>query len=904
MNKLLFILMWLGIYYSVNAQTTESGGTITIPTTQITKEGALEIVEKLFPEPGNNFWSYTSPELIPGYWYFMVDPQPWVKQDHSYWFVRVPADAFKAMTEEPLITAMPSIYNLPSYDYVPEKTYNPPVIPAVGTPTICSNDFKDGVYQLADMDASHTYAIILSGGIAPINNNPHYWNDCSFMYRTLRLKYHIPKEHITLLMADGDDPGLDQNYTPERRLKSSNTDLDGDGKKDLELAATKKNLINSIKKLYKKLGPDDHLFLFVSDHGISKDGVGNICLWNGELIDANELTDLLRPLANAGVTLSAVMGQCYSGKFRQPLNSIGCVILTASEEGSHFHPDIMYDTFLYAFTCAVAGHDHTGKILNDFPKEYFKLNFYDAFQYAFLKVKKLLWDKKEEPHYASTPKSLIKDLSFDCVPKHHHLRIKDNSNDDGLEPNRYVSRYWESPDIWVRNNNDNKTIHENPIFSSTHPECYVNVKVLNDGREANPSESQWLQLYWADASTVITEKTWRGLETDANGNPKGGPIGNAVPIPPIQPNTFHTVTIPWNISSLGSAASTAFGKTFCILASITPTPIGDNFEVGKTKLDAWKFKRQAQKNITIVEKNGLTASKTVNIRNHNGGSSYYTLSLEAENPEDESLFENAFVDMKVSRIAYENWEACGSWLESCSEVEEELEDDYKVIRFDTADSKISAINLDEDDCVPVSVSFTFHSEPSDLEMYNVRLIQRDEDGNIVGGETFQIQPPTFRYEPIPIEPPLIGLDNITLTAHTEEYDQVVWYNSKGMKESTNATMLTNIPSSPTSYKVIGRNEDGEFGIGSIVVDIKRGIESVAYNAGTGEISGKLYNPSGTSAFITITPIETVEQPRTYKLDEALTDFTLTKLNLTAGSYLISYSEQDVVFNTVKINISE
>lgn len=37
----------------------------------------------------------------------------------------------------------------------------------------------------------------------------HYWNNCSFIYQTLRKKYGIPADNITLLMSDGDDEGID-----------------------------------------------------------------------------------------------------------------------------------------------------------------------------------------------------------------------------------------------------------------------------------------------------------------------------------------------------------------------------------------------------------------------------------------------------------------------------------------------------------------------------------------------------------------------------------------------------------------------------------------------------------------------------------------------------------------------
>ena len=51
--------------------------------------------------------------------------------------------------------------------------------------------------------ADHLYAILVNGGRNRLTNHERYWNDCAFLYRTLRQAYHVPKRQITVLMSDG-----------------------------------------------------------------------------------------------------------------------------------------------------------------------------------------------------------------------------------------------------------------------------------------------------------------------------------------------------------------------------------------------------------------------------------------------------------------------------------------------------------------------------------------------------------------------------------------------------------------------------------------------------------------------------------------------------------------------------
>jgi len=86
--------------------------------------------------------------------------------------------------------------------------------------------------------AARTYVVIISGGGDKYMNKPRYWNDCSFLYRTLRLRYGIPKNNIYPLMADGANPAPDTRLSGNNFISQS-LDLDMDGNSEISRAATK-----------------------------------------------------------------------------------------------------------------------------------------------------------------------------------------------------------------------------------------------------------------------------------------------------------------------------------------------------------------------------------------------------------------------------------------------------------------------------------------------------------------------------------------------------------------------------------------------------------------------------------------------------------------------------------------
>lgn len=265
--------------------------------------------------------------------------------------------------------------------------------------TICAQGTENG----------HLYAVLINGGRNRLTNHERYWNDCAFLYRTLRQTYHLPKRNIKVLMSDGGAPAEDMLRNDGRGFKSSSLDLDGDGEQDVEYPAFRQTVTKVLYDLSIKLTDEDHLFLFVIDHGGSDDKVSDsfIWLWDEERLEDYALSLILGKFDVSSINV--LMGQCYSGGFMDNLMRNGLVIATAcrGDEQSWASPDLPYDEFVYHWTCAVNRSDIEGNRVDADTNGDGRISMREAFEYA------QSHDRIDEtPQYGSWPEQLGEQWTF------------------------------------------------------------------------------------------------------------------------------------------------------------------------------------------------------------------------------------------------------------------------------------------------------------------------------------------------------------------------------------------------------------------------------------------------------------------------------------------------------------
>ena len=284
------------------------------------------------------------------------------------------------------------------------------------------------------MESGHLYAVLVNGGRNRLTNHERYWNDCAFLYRTLRQTFRIPKRNITVLMSDGGNPAEDMLRTDGRGFISSPPDLDGDRERDVAYPAGRQTLINVLFDLAMKLTDEDHLFLFVTDHGGSDDKTTDsfVWLWDDERLEDYSLASLLGLFRVSSINV--LMGQCYSGGFIDNLMRDRLIIATAcsGSEPSWVSPDGPYDEFVYQWTCAVNGSDIKGNAVNADADGNGQVSMREAFEYAQSHDR-----TNETPQYGSWPEQLGEQWTFT------------NTNQGTLGIDEVKTEDQEQPAIWT-----------------------------------------------------------------------------------------------------------------------------------------------------------------------------------------------------------------------------------------------------------------------------------------------------------------------------------------------------------------------------------------------------------------------------------------------------------------------
>lgn len=753
--------------------------------------------------------------------------------------------------------------------------------------------------------ARRTYAIILSGGVNKMSNYERYWNDCSFIYQTLVNKYGVPKGNIYPLMSDGNNPEEDMRLTSGAGFKSQPLDLDNDGFADIKMAATKSNIETTLNSLRSKLNEDDHLFFYVIDHGGTTDYNTNsyICLWNNERLLDEQLADMLEPFTKNNVNVNVVLGQCFSGGFIDNLTKVGCVVASAStgSESSWACEDIPYDEFVYQWTTAINGANHRGIAVNSDTDNNGRVTMEEAFIYAKNHDRR----KIEHPQYVSTPISVGEDLAFNYLAPAVDLYIKDNPEDTGKEPNTTTDKFWLSPSIWIRNNDDSIYEHENPEYSSTHTTAYIYIRIYNRGKKLYTG-GKFIQMYWAQASTGLTSKAWKGREIYKDENSSkmyatGGAI-EARHIDTIPAGEYRDVEVRWSLPYLLEDSQEG-NFHFCLLGKIMDTPYDDGYKDGVTYFDLKGSNKQAQKNVTIIRKADVHKGFNVYVRNILSAKEAYTLELIPQSDSDADIFSLAKVEMTMSPKVYAAWERGG--LQN-----EELElpsissnyADMRKVRLLSPYSKIKSITLQGDEFDIITMNFNFKKSPILSKTYSLDLVQKDEDGNIVGGETFIVESPSFKSKPIIIDSLTIAPSQIQLKAISPDFTSFTWEDEDGNILGKENSIIVSPTTNNTKYTVTAINQEGDIAKESISLDAINGIQYASLESGYLNVS--LRGEALDNSCITVSSIETGTVVAYRPLTRGETNFSINIPNYSDSIYVITYLIDDVAVDSQKIVISK
>ena len=213
----------------------------------------------------------------------------------------------------------------------------------------------------------------------------------------------------------------------------------------------------------------------------------------------------------------------------------------------------------------------------------------------------------------------VKSQSHDCY-------CKDHLGDDGSVPsNPNGESWWESPDIWVRHQQDGIEQHQNPEGGRIN---YVYAKVRNRGNVTMTDIG--VNLYWSNGAVAIV---WPGGWTY---------IGTAI-IPTLAPGQVAMVNIPWQPLTSGH---------YCFLERIHSSQDPVRHE-GLVPFD----NNLCQKNVKVIETDDLS-DNVITVRNPLGDTVQTDVVIASDNcPPGETVV------VDLGQELFDNWQDNGGDLE-------------------------------------------------------------------------------------------------------------------------------------------------------------------------------------------------------------------------------------------------
>lgn len=484
---------------------------------------------------------------------------------------------------------------------------------------------------------------------------------------------------------------------------------------------------------------------------------------------------------------------------------------------------------------------------------------------------------------------------FPTLLRDYDLYIKDNAEDKGFEPNTTITNdnYWSAPEIWVRHQKDGIEEHQNPLPAQ---ENYIYVRVWNRGQKKSPKSK--VIAYWAKAGTNLQwPKAWTGGFFIEN-LPVGGLIPNFGSIDEIEPNGSYTTVIKWtpiHPNEYEDISNTAIGGEnlwhFCLLLKIADKK--DPAPCDIRRLIAYN-NNIAQKNLTIANVgSGSSYEGAVSVVNHLPNKESYSLDVielpNTINGSSNTLFGNARVQLRMAPQVLSAWNEGGEKgvnIKSTGNpyIQEIVSQNGSLDNIKLAPKDIGLVKLS----VNFKTVLPFGSNP---EKHTILLRQKDKNGNVIGGETFEI----IR-EPRPvIHPQIIKNENegkVTLSVTGVDEDAIYqWFDSNGKIIAEGAEM-TCTPTRDETYRVeVTAKKDGYLTSDELLVKAGEGKMKISPVPVKSELTVSYNLPNGQYE-LCITGVQNWLNYGKYSIDSTKKEMRINVSHLPQGIYVATITERN------------
>lgn len=487
------------------------------------------------------------------------------------------------------------------------------------------------------------------------------------------------------------------------------------------------------------------------------------------------------------------------------------------------------------------------------------------------------------------------------------LLVRDNEGDYGQEPNDSAEIIWDSPEIWVRNQQDGKRIrkHQNPTYSSTNNTNYMYVRVYNRGC-ATSSGNDTLKVYWSKASTALSWPThWDGSTNFPNNGPIMGNLVGEITIPQLERGEDVILEIPWQVPNPDDYnVITPEPWHFCILARIESTddPMIVNNETSDLWVDVNTNNNIGWKNLTVItipddiqESTSETTSISgvIAVGNNQNTSRDFALEIELDNKADDynkQLFEECEITLNFDEGLFNQWTSGGKLNDNLEEQRQP-----RTLLVKNTSSKISKITLLPNQVGTVNFKFNFLTKEllNKKGKFVLNVIQRDLVTNrIIGGETFNIE----KYQRTPFyaeagDDKLVNKDELVTFSATQIDKEAVynWYDEEGNLIYSGVDLQVVADISKKFKLEIVSLEDGLKDYSEVNLDLKNNhIASFYPNPAKNVLNLDLKINHLNNNYIMINGIDSNNSSNVYNYMVNNNSLTIDVSNFANGNYVISF----------------
>ena len=323
------------------------------------------------------------------------------------------------------------------------------------------------------------------------------------------------------------------------------------------------------------------------------------------------------------------------------------------------------------------------------------------------------------------------------------LYMQDAPDDDGSMPNSMSNieyNFWESQDIWIRNQRDGGTEHQNPVYKEGKP-VYVYARIRNRGtRDSKPGAT--VSLRWSQAGISLDYDSFLGKNTIGNNIKTGGLIGT-VTIPTVAPGESVIVCKPWFMENPNRYKDyTKDAWHYCMLAEIESPEEPISTKMHNLRDYVKTYNNVAMKNIYNIEVSdddyGLI-SGVISIHNPDRYDREYEICIDAfkkDASHRHTLTSIAEVSLIPNRQLMQTFSKPQVQLNQLRS----LQTEHRLIA-QTDNATIDRVRLGAGEQGLLNVKFNFKEKAAQLEgEYVCRVVLKDKHtGANVGGETYIIK---------------------------------------------------------------------------------------------------------------------------------------------------------------------